>query len=392
MCHFYANPLSVLLIQESSPQPEHLEALRNLPSFRAHVEDSVEAGKLEHARSLLEDDSYLAQQRITTLKGTTQWEDSLLRSLALILSTKLSLDDFTTLYTSALADGIDLQSEDSKILESVRRLSPDETASLLQRLKATIASGSPEIGLRGWGNEDEQGLEDLSEMTEQMASLKAVSGTKGKPLRSQYSAQSRALRTTVVAQKVQLSQDESNLTNEDKGFTELLDRLTEFLSLRISCRPAEANFLNELWMYESKSPYKDVFIPRPGTIFERALSRPHDYLACNCCSDVTDGGNSAMLPTTSVLYHLYQETGALVNVADLWTAFYALVGMDDEHEPEPHAETPKMPKSKKPCRNGYDERTALVLFYQGLAELRGMGFVKSTKKRVDHVVRTRFLS
>lgn len=390
MCHFYANPLSVLLLQESSPQPEHLEALRNLPSFRAHVEESVETGKLDHARSLIEDDSYLTQQRITTLKATTQWEDSLLRSLALIMSTELPLDDFTTLYTNALANGIDLQSEDSKILESVRRLSPDEIASLLQRLTTTITSGSPGIGLQGWGKEDEQGLQDLSEMTEQMASLQAESQLKGKPLRSQYSAQSRALRTTVVAQKVQLSQDESNLTNEDKGFTELLDRLTKFLSSKISCRPAETNFLNELWMYESKSPYKDVFIPRPGTIFERALSRPHDYLACNCCSDVTDGGNSAMLPTTSVLYHLYQETGALVNVADLWTAFYALVGMDDEHEP--HAETPKTRKSKKPSRSGYDERTALVLFYQGLAELKGMGFVKSTKKRVDHVVRTRFMS
>lgn len=391
MCHFYANPLSVLLIEKYSPQPEHLEALRNLPSFRTHVEESVESGKLEHARSLLEDDAYLVEQRMVGLKATMPWEDSLLRSLTLLMATELATENFTTLYTSALADGIDLQSQDSKTLESVRRLSPDEIASLLQRLTATIKSGSHDIGLQGWAEEDEGALRELSEMGEQIASLQAESQLKGKPLRSQYSAQSRVLRTTVIAQKVQLSQDESNLTEEDKGFTKLLDRLTEFLTSRISCRPAEANFLNELWMYESKAPYKDVFIPRPGAIFERALSRPHDYLACTCCSDVTDGGNAATLPTTSVLYHLYQETGTLVNVADLWTAFYALVGADDD-EREMGAETPRNQKSKKQRAHGYDERTALALFYQGLAELKAMGFVKNTKKRVDHVVRTRFIS
>lgn len=387
MCHFYANPLSALLTL-SSPQPEHLEALRNLPSFRAHVEDSIENGKLDHARSLLEDDVYLTKQRTLALKGTVRWEDSLLRSLALIMATELPLDDFTTLYISALAEGIDLQSEGSKILESVRRLSPDEIATLLQRLSATITSGSRELGLQGWADQDEQALRSVSTMAEQLASLQAESQLKGKPLQSQYNTQSKILRTTVVAQKVQLSQDESNLTEEDKGLTELLDRLTEFLSSKICCRPAATNFLNELWMYESKTPYKDVFIPRPGTIFERALSRPQDYLACTCCSAIADGGNSATLPTTSVLYHLYQETGALVNVADLWQAFYALVGVGDECEP--HAETTKTQKSQ-PRSSGYDERTALVLFYQGLAELKAMGFVKSTKKRVDHVVRTRFM-
>lgn len=378
-----------MLLKCSSPQPEHYEALRNLPSFRAHVEESVEAGKVEHARRLLEDDAYLNQQRIATLKATMQWEDSLLRSVALLMATELSSEEFTTLYTRALAEGIDLESEGSKILDSVTKLSPDEVAAFLQRLSTTITSGNRELGLRGWVKEDGPGLRHLSEMTEQIASLQAESQLKGKPLRSQYSAQSKVLRTTVIAQRVQLSQDESNLTDEDKGFTELLDRLVRFLSMRISCRPAESNFLHELWMYESKTPYKDVFIPRPGTIFERALSRPQDYLACACCSDIADGGNSATLPTTSILYHLYQETGALVNVADLWTAFYALVGTDDEDEPR--TKTPKNQKSKS-RHSGLDERTALVLFYQGLAELKAMGFVKSTKKRVDHVVRTRFLS
>lgn len=387
MCHFYANPLSILLVQEKSSQPEHSEALRNLPSFRAHVEEAVEAGRLDHARSLLEDDAYLAQERMTALRMTVQWETGLLRSIALLMASGLPHDDFITMYTNALADGIDLESGDSKALAAVKRMSADDVSSLLQRITTAVTTGDAELGLKGWGGEHSSSktLRTLVELTETLASLQADSQVSGKPLRSQYSSQSRILRTTVVAQKVQLSQDESNLTGQDKAFTKLVDRLVELLALEISCTAADTLFLHELWMYESKAPYKDVFIPRPGTIFERALLRPHDYLACACCSTVVDGGNGGTLPATSILYHLYEEAGALMNVADLWTAFYALVGKDDAgDEPSPE-------ERRSPDHDTYDERTALVLFYQGLAELKAMGFVKATRRRADHVAKNKWL-
>lgn len=386
MCHFYANPLSVLL-SEHKLQPEHNEALRNLPSFRTHVEDAIETGRLKHVHSLLQDDAYLGQERLAALKTTQQWEDSLLRSLALLVASEVSQDDFITLYINALAGGIDLQSENFKVLDTVKRLSADGILSLLQRLMNAVKTGNPELGLNGWASEDKKAVQTLSEMAEQVASLQSQAQLSGNPLRSQYSAQSRVLRTTVIAQKVQLSQDESNLTKDDKEFTNLIDGLLEFLTTSISCQAADSIFLHELWMYESKSPHKDVFIPRPGTIFERALSRPHDYLACSCCSTVFDGGNAATLPATSLLYHLYQETGALMNVADMWSAFYAMVGKGDT-EDEPKA---KKTKSKSAENDGYDERTALVLFYRGLADLKAMGYVKPTRRRQDHVAKNKWL-
>lgn len=385
MCHFYANPLCTLLLQETSPQPEHNEAIRNLPSFRTHVEEAVEAADLKHARLLLEDDAYLAQQRNAALKMTLQWEDSLLRSLVLLMASKLPHDGFITMYINALEEGIDLRSEDFKVLDSVKRMSADDISLLLQNLINAITAGSQELGLKGWAAEDKQSLPILSDMVETVASLQAEAQLNGKPLRSRYSAQSRILRTTVVAQKVQLSQDASNLTGEDKAFTELVDKLVEFLATTISCKAAETIFLHELWMYGSKSPHKDVFIPRPGAIFERALSQPHDYLTCACCSKVVQGGNSATLPATSVLYHLYEEAGALVNVADLWSAFYALVGKDDTEDGSSRRQ------SKLPGHDGYDERTALVLFYRGLADLKAMGFVKATRRRADHVAKNKWL-
>lgn len=397
MCHFYANPLSVLIANLRPPQPElkpqseHNEALRNLASFRAHVEDALELGNLQHARSLLQDDAYLARERVAALRTTQGWEDSLLRSLALLLASQVPRDDFITLYINALADGIDLQSEDSKFLDSIKRLSADDIASLLQRLVNTVNTGDPELGLQGWATEDRNSVKTLSEMAEQIALLQSQAQLSGKPLRSQYNAQSRALRTTVIAQKVQLSHDESSLTSNDKKFTRLVENLLEFLKTTISCQAAESSFLHELWMYESKSPHKDVFVPRPGAIFERALSRPHDYLACSCCSTVFDGGNAATLPATSLLYHLYQETGALMNVADMWSAFYAMVGRDDAEDEDEDEEGAKKPKSKSADHDSYDERTALVLFYQGLADLKAMGFIKATRRRQDHVAKNKWL-
>lgn len=388
MCHFYANPLSVLL-SEIKPQPEHLEALRNLPSFRSHTEDALEAGRLKHVRSLLDDDAYLlAEQQRTAVKVTARWETQLLRSLSLLEAGGLLQKNFIITYTKALEDGIDLHSDDSGVLDAMRRMSPDDISSLLQHLLDTIRGGSRELGMSGWATEDKKLVHTLSDMLERLALLQSQSQLTGKSLRSQYSAQTKLLRTTVVAQKVQLSQAETSLSEEDKAFTELVDDLVTSLAAGISCQPAHAILFHELWMYEAISPHKNVFTPRPGVVFERALSKPHDYLACACCS--TAEGNTSTSPATSILYHLYREAGALVNVADLWSAFYALVGRGDDQDEDPKSKSrSKSPKSRG--QDGCDERTALVLFYQGLAELKVMGFVKPTKKRADHIARLKWL-
>lgn len=392
MCHFYANPLSVLL-SEIKPQPEHLEALRNLPSFRSHIEDALEAGRLKHVRSMLDDNAYLlAEQQRTAVKVTAKWETRLLRSLSLLEASGLVQGNFIATYTNALDDGIDLHSDESGILDATKRMSPDDISSLLQRLLDTIRSGNRELGMSGWAAEDKKIGHTLSDMLERLASLQSQSQLTGKALRSQYSAQTKLLRTTVVAQKVQLSRDETSLSEEDKAFTRLIDDLSEFLAAEISCQPASAILFHELWMYESISPHKDVFIPRPGFVFKRALSKPHDYLACACCS--TADGNASTLPATSILYHLYGEAGALVNVADLWSAFYALVGRGDgeDEDPTPKSKSKSKSKSTKSSdEEGFDERTALVLFYQGLAEMKAMGFVKPTKKRADHIARLKWV-
>ena len=45
---------------------------------------------------------------------------------------------------------------------------------------------------------------------------------------------------------------------------------------------------------------------------------------------------SSTQPATAILYQLYLESGSLVNASDLWSAFNAIVG-EEEDEVEPTA-------------------------------------------------------
>ncbi|KAK0656122.1 origin recognition complex subunit 3 N-terminus-domain-containing protein [Cercophora newfieldiana] len=374
MCHFYANSLSFLLagpdkLGREMLQAEHLEAVRSLESFKTHVEAAVEARQLKHAQSLLDDDEYLTGQILEQGSKREEYLLQLLQSLHLLVAMGLHTTPFTELYISALSDGVDLASGDSPVLDNVKRLGPTEIAALIGRLLNAIRDGSPELDLPGWEDDAEDLTKALTEIRDDIEALEQRAKTERNPLKSKYSAQSRVVRTTVVAQKVQLSHDTAKLTNDDKAFTEAIDRLAEVLSRHIQSDPVTSCPLHEAWLYDAKSPYRDVFVPRPGVTFSRALSRPHDYLSCACCK--SNGTTAGTLPTTAILYHLYLEAGALINVADLWSAYLALVGED--------------------TNIGLDERTALVQFYRGLGELRTMGFVKQSKKKADHIAKLRWL-
>ena len=414
MCHFYANPLSILLadpeeVLAKDLQPEHLEAIRELPSFRRHIEGLIEARHLSSARALLTDDAELASCSLEHISKGKEWRIKATRSLALRNACALRGQDFAAGYLEALSGGF-LVEEGSDFLEATKRLASQEASSLLEKALATVKYGDEALRLSGWADEDPQLVMSLSALSDELELLQGQSEQNGAPLKSKYSAQSRALRTTVVAQKVQLNQDASTLTSQDRAYTQVMERLADVLAEATSCPAPGEIFLNEAWLFDSKSPYRSVFIPRPGPVMECALGRPQDYLNCACCRTGT-GGTLRMgtAPTTSVLYHIYMDAGPLINVSDLWTAFYALVGRADYDDGcgggERNGKADKDGKGKSEnkgkdkgdeggsdAQEDLEERQALALFYRSLAELRVMGFLKGTKKKVDHVAKLKHLS
>ena len=520
MCYFYANPLSVFLQDIGSndtamednasflQNPDYLAAIRQLPSFRRHVEDLVAKGHIDAAKQLLSDGADADQQHLRQavaeqLQYQRDWNKRLARALQIASASGVFANQsFTELYITALEDqrggdgddgGFTLDDDDGTSLAAtmttaIRRMSSAELVAMVRRLAATVQAGDADLALEAQpagAHQDlpEDGGEDLHSMhwaslpttllsiadqveelqkqleasharraRQRVMFIKVASndgssspgggrggGGGGAPqLRSKYTAHNKVLRTTVVAQKVQLSRDSMALTEEDQAFTELVDKTVAALTSVVDVEPvtsraaaaslprdaaasaAHTLWLQEIWLYDARTPYRDVFIPRPGMVVERALARPHDYLACECCaagkvagaaSNKTkkrkgdhDGGAESIKPTmpaTSILYHLYLDAGPLINVADLWEAFKTAVsnsgngqtgdregggdsgGDDNNREDEDNSEGADEEDTQ--------ERRHLVQFYQGLSEMKTLGYIKPTRRKVDHVAKIKWL-
>jgi origin recognition complex subunit 3 len=267
-----------------------------------------------------------------------------------------------------MAAGTQTPSAQASLVQCIHRRKAEELCTLLGDIVGILRDGEPTLHLGPSTDERDHRLQDaLESVLDELQQLRARADEQGTALRSKYGGQSKIMRTTVIAQKVQLSQDSAQLRDEDGRFTELIDQVTAALSAHHPDTNPHAVLFAECWLYDSRSPSRDVFVPRPRAAFERSLCRPHDYLGCSCCRPDSQGLQPT-LPATSILYQLYLETGSLINVADLWSAFYAVTSQKEE-----------------------DQRKALVMFYRGLAELRALGFVKASKKKLDHVAKVKWL-
>lgn len=378
MCHFYANALSPLPALAASGQKtselqlEHIEAVRNLPSFRILLEkkvDSEDAESLREARSLLEDDGALRSELDTVQEVQRDWVRKALLALLVQDAAGALGGDFAAAYLAIVAGG-QLPSQHPKLFESVRQMEAPALASLIRRTSTLLQEGDGVLITlpSDAAEEDAKVAAFLAGLLSELEALQKRASDEGITLRSSYSGHIKVTRTTVIAQRVQLSRDTAALSEEDKQFTKIVDGVTGLLEKHLRVPPVGQVFLSESWFYDSIPPSRDVFIPRPRPVFERSLGRPHDYLGCECCKEGS-GGIQATLPATAILYQLYIETGSLINVADLWTAFQGVVSGEEEE----------------------DERKTLVAFYQGLAELKALGFVKASKKKADHIARLRWL-
>lgn len=378
MCHFYANPLSILLHSSNDLeatvvpllQPEHLEAMRILPSFKAMIERRIGDGDISDLKELINSDEELVRLAVKTLQEKDVIMSTNLRRLkalqaVLSINTSISADP-TELYVKFFIDQFRESDFIIDTINSCKRYVPAEVVTLVGAIKKVLASDIDQDERESRSPFEDELLEALSALEDETAALVEEAKQSEKPLQSSYTMQSQTLRTTVVAQKVQLSKQEFILSEQDAAFTTVVDSLTEILEKYFQFDSLQRLFLNEIWIYDSKSPYREVFTPRPRHAIERALSVPHDYLGCTCCK-ATAGSLSSSQPATAILYQLYLETGGLINVFDLWSAFHTIAGADDGEE--------------------RDERSSLMLFYRALADLRLLGMVKNSKKKTDHLAK-----
>lgn len=342
MSHFYASVPSVFLNDEldfTDTHAESLEAVRNLPSFRRHVETRLEQGSFARRTVcyLLESDQDLFD-KIKYDVPTAQNELSLLAHAASVLfNIREALNMTPKVRLSAIwirAASADLL--DSPLLRetmlSLKKTPSNRFADLLSTLKELSCQRSLpyERGAKGVAV-----AMDIGGIQHEFDSILAQKTTSA-PLRTEHDVQNDSVRATVVAQKVLLEKHKAALSKQDQAYSDLVTRVHSQLTLffEMTLIDSQALLFSEVFMYDLNSPHLEVFQPKPRFAVERAMASPHDYLGCDCC-DRVDGQESALgatQPATAIVYQMYLESGALINVTDLWSAFKAIAGNDDDDD------------------------------------------------------------
>jgi origin recognition complex subunit 3 len=328
MSHFYASCPSVFLKEDVAFEdltPDAFKAVRNLPSFRQRVEQMLDDGQARDVRELIDSDEALFNQitehiRVGQLALTTLSHAArVLSGIRKCLQMSPDIRPSSMWVRAASADLLGSPILRETML-SIKKAPSDKLAHLLEAMQSY---------------EGDYLSIKLSVFQQELGSLLEENDS-STPLRTQYDVRIDSLRTTVVAQKVLLSKHKAALSKQDKAYSDLVARLHDqldayFVSAFIDPRSL---FLSEVFMYDLKSPHLEVFQPKPRFAVERALTSPHDYLGCDCCggSSEKESALSSTQPATAIVYQLYLESGALMNVSDLWSAFNAIAGNNDEED------------------------------------------------------------
>ena len=297
--------------------------MSNADHSHRYAESLLKVDEVQSVRRLLNDDNFLHRVVERELKTGKKALESLTAAVEVLWSIQAELhaettETWTTLYVKAMAGNMKDSAIVRETLLTVRKQSSDAMAGLLDHL---AHSPVPNISILG----------------EELRNLQNKDADSG-PLRSEHGTSHDSLRTTVVAQKVQLSKHSSSLSKQDLSYSELVNRVDFTLRQyfeKAFIAPQEL-FLHEVLVLDLKLPHREVFAPRPRYAIERGLGSPRDYLGCECCKGAQHGLSSTH-PATSLLYQLYLESGVIVNISDLWSAFYTIVGKgDDEDEDDEH--------------------------------------------------------
>jgi origin recognition complex subunit 3 len=342
MSHFYARVPSILLnadIKFEDLESDVLEAVRNMPTFRRHIETRLEqgSGARQIVRSLLQSDRELFEA-IRDGVASAQDELSDMSHAAQVLS---SIREALQMNPKVRSSAIWIRAASGDLLDSpllretmlsLKKIPSDRFAGLLSVLDELSKQRQMSYEV---ASSKAKGTLDVDGIREEFNTILQEQNT-SRPLRTEHDVQNDSVRATVVAQKVLLQKHKATLSKQDRAYSDLVTRLHSQLTsfFDISLVEPQTLLFSEIFAYDLKSPHLEVFQPKPRFSVERALAAPHDYLGCNCCGRADDNESAlgATQPATAIVYQMYLESGALINATDLWSAFKAIVGAEDDDD------------------------------------------------------------
>lgn len=154
----------------------------------------------------------------------------------------------------------------------------------------------------------------------------------------------------------------------------ILETITEELG---KLKPFKQHLYHEIFVTDLATLQQNVFVPFQRPAIETALADPRHYLG------IEDNGEkfSFVDPNISTLFTLYRESGIYINIYDWYVAFKECMPRSViEAELKKKGLVPEEGESD----DDWDKRT-LSWFYQAAAELKFIGCVRDTKRKVESV-------
>ncbi|XP_076173479.1 origin recognition complex subunit 3 isoform X2 [Ptiloglossa arizonensis] len=127
---------------------------------------------------------------------------------------------------------------------------------------------------------------------------------------------------------------------------------------------------NEIFCFSDGNLAKQHIRGSLRAAIHTGLNNPQVYFNCGCCKLENDEAIPSTLPDLSIIYKLHLESRKLINMYDWLQAFLIIV------DPESDAKEQRDVDPKLQAR-----------FTQAVAELEFLGFIKSSRKKTDHVKR-----
>ncbi len=378
MSHFFANPLSFLAIPGAGlnlpRDPFTAQAIRNTVGFRSHCESLAKGTKTQwqHSRNLLTSDAALEKE---VLEAVRSGQERIRSSLAAIWTLQ---QIYQQLLGPAAIAPLEAQTQ---LLASLPDITHSEIFVATETvLKEMITVDDFHVFLSGISEE----LQDLKSF---MPSAKGDGSDQ------------EVLTLAAIQEALDSDHTRPSISLITESF---LDLLTGYLASKTTHSSTSsslspwASLMSESYTFNLQSPLSAIVHPRARYALERALTRPSDYLGCDCC--VPEDGvmlDKSTLPPTSLLLSMLNEAGSVINVRDLWDAFRDMIapalesemggaGRNDEKDGE---------GGEGEGIDETNERTLLALFYRCLAELRHLGLIRQSKRKpgVDCIAKTAWM-
>ncbi|XP_050663609.1 origin recognition complex subunit 3 isoform X2 [Leptidea sinapis] len=134
-------------------------------------------------------------------------------------------------------------------------------------------------------------------------------------------------------------------------------------------QPPHTQTFHEILFFTEVANVKKQIIGSPRGALHMALNNPVHYLKCCCCNLSSPDSLSDKLPDVSLAYKLHRECGKHINLYDWLQAFASVLNPDCDEENRSH------------------DVNIQVRFTRAVAELQFLGFIKTSKRKTDHVMR-----